>query len=193
MDVDDSGADSRDWSIDQEGGSEEKLAVDRVDEAGRDALVEALKVKKAATEMVQIISDSELGELRDLKQWDIQAVKMFEVIALVFVFQKPKRNKDPATNEFDKDGYGLQAKEKLLSDPEGFKTRLVEYDEEDLNKKLLKKVKAALAVDELSAENLKGPGGVLFPLKMWVEALINYTKIKKEVDPDGTMVLEIQA
>ena len=80
----------------------------------------ALPALEVAVKKVKEIDVKDFYELRTVGKPSPSIVKMFEVCCHMLKLPKPAKNKDEKSKEVDPDGYFIQAKKELLSNPKDF-------------------------------------------------------------------------
>lgn len=96
---------------------------------------------------------------------------------------KAKKPQDPKKAEYDPEGYFELAKQRLLNNPKGFLDQLIRYEKDSIPDILVERVRPYMTLDEMKDENVKKASQALFPVKIWIVAMLEYHETLKIVNP----------
>ena len=170
--------------------SKKEAEVKAVKDNADEKLGEALPALAAAIEKVKKIQVKDFYDMKVVNNPKPSIVTCFKIVA---IFQhptlKPKKPNDPGRLEMDPEGYFFDiGKNVLLKDPNKLLTALIEYDRDNIPESTIAKVTPLMDLPEMSAEKIQSVSQALFPVRIWITAMLNYHETLKIVNP-----LRIQA
>lgn len=134
-------------SVEEAEASEQAAEVKKIkDDADADLSV-ALPALEIAVKKVREIDVKDFYELRTVGKPSPSIVKMFEVVSYMLKLPKPAKNKDEKSKEVDPEGFFIQAKKELLSNPKSFLQSLIDYDKDNIQDALVQKVKPLMQIE----------------------------------------------
>ena len=177
---------------------EEEQASRQQEEASKLKNDAALELKKAepalnaAVAVLKNLKDNDFYEIKSMQVPTEMMLTIFEAVAylLKFKFTKPKDLK-AATS--DPQGIFECAKKQILAEPKKCKSNLIDYDKDHIEDQIIAKVNVVRERPNWDVKRAKNASMPLYGMYLWVEAMCEYHKILKIVNPMRAKVKELTA
>ena len=142
-------------------------------------LAEAMPILEKALKALNTLSKNDITEVKAMKSPPAGVLLTMEAVCHMMGVKPNKSRDDRGKVQWD---YWEPAKKELLGDTK-FLQRLIDYDKDNIEEKIVNKVKPFVAKPEFMPDVVKKASVAAHGLCCWVRAMVSYDRVAKVVKP----------
>jgi dynein heavy chain, axonemal len=171
--------------------SEQAKQAESIAESAQRDLDEALPALEEAVQCLSSLKKDDIDEVRSMKTPPSGVKLTMEVSCLMFGV-KPVMEKDPDNLGKKIKNYWTASKTKLLNNPKAFLNMLIDYDKDNIDPKVVKKLAHYVDMEEFTPKSVKKASEACTAICMWARAMYKYDCVAREVEPKRKLLAEAQ-
>nr|CCC93687.1 unnamed protein product [Trypanosoma congolense IL3000] len=152
-----------------------------IEAEAQDQLSEALPELDRALDSLANLKSSQITEVAGYKAPTPGVVMTMQGIAILFQIKPVMRAGGPM--EEKKPDYWATAKEQLLNNPNSLLQRLINYDREHINERLIQAVMPLVSSEDFTPKKIAGASQACAAMCQWTHAMVKFHEVNKKVAP----------
>ncbi|KAG8342491.1 P loop [Trypanosoma vivax] len=152
-----------------------------IENEAKEQLSEALPELDRALESLANLKSSQITEVAGYKAPTPGVVMTMQGIAILFQIKPVMRAAGPM--EERKPDYWATAKEQLLNNPNSLMQRLINYDKEHINERLIQAVMPLVTSEDFTPKKIAGASQACAAMCQWTHAMVKFHEVNKKVEP----------
>ncbi|EAN77952.1 Cytoplasmic dynein 2 heavy chain (DYNC2H1), putative [Trypanosoma equiperdum] len=152
-----------------------------IEAEAQEQLSEALPELDRALDSLANLKSSQITEVAGYKAPTPGVVMTMQGIAILFQIKPVMRAGGPM--EEKKPDYWATAKEQLLNNPNALLQRLINYDREHINERLIQAVMPLVSSEDFTPKKIAGASQACAAMCQWTHAMVKFHYVNKKVEP----------